>query len=181
MNVYSDFYPVPKVFWCFETGEMFRRCHMCTIDLMIEGTNYLIEKAFRKKEVVFEYAMCFDCVQQLQETLSVQSRKLIENYFSEHVDLEERRKVLIEKHGRKPRSWIDKCMIKGTPMTQCEEHQIYAWCIDTDIVFTGMPYMLSGVVIDELLSLLSNETVGVLDDFSEKLFGIDVPQGLMPI
>ena len=68
MNIYSDFYPAPKVFWRFETGEMFRRC---------------------------------------------------------------------------------------------------------------VPYMLSGAVIDELLNLLSNETIGVLDDFSEKLFGIDIPQGLI--
>ena len=181
MNIYKDFYPVPEVFWCFETGEMFQRCRMCDIDLMVEGTNYLIEKAFRKKEVIFEYAMCFDCVQQMRETLSAQSRKLIDNYFEEHIDIEERRKTLIEKYGRRTRSWIDKCMIKGTPMAQCEEHQIYGWCIDKDIVFNGLPYMLSGEVMDELLNLLSNETIGVLDDFSEKLFGIDIPQGLFII
>lgn len=179
MNRYSDFYPAPKVFWCFETGEMFRRCFMCDIDLMIEGTNYLIEKAFRKKEVIFEYAMCYDCVQQMRETLSVQSRKLIDNYFDEHVDIEERRKTLIETHGRRTHSWIGNCLITGTPISQCEEYQIYGWFIDKDIVFTGMPYMLSGVVLDELLNLLSNETIGVLDDFSKKLFGIDMPQGLI--
>ena len=181
MNIYKDFYPVPEVFRCFETGEMFQRCRMCDIDLMVEGTNYLIEKAFRKKEVIFEYAMCFDCVQQMRETLSAQSRKLIDNYFEEHIDIEERRKTLIEKYGRRTRSWINNCMIKGTPMNQCEEHQIYGWFIDKDIVFTGMPYMLSGAVMDELLNLLSNETIGVLDDFSEKLFGIDIPQGLIVV
>jgi hypothetical protein len=105
MKTYSDFYPVPEVFWSFETGEMFQRCRMCNIDLMI----------------------------------------------------------------------------KGTPMSQCEEHQIYGWFIDKDIVFTGMPYMLSSEVIDELLSLLSNETIGVLEDFSEKLFGIDIPKGLVSV
>jgi hypothetical protein len=179
MKIYSDFYPVPNVFWCFETGKMFRRCRMCDIDLMIEGTNYLIEKAFRKKEVIFEYAMCFDCVQQMRGSLSVQSRKLINNYFHEHVDIEERKKTLIGKYGRRTRSWISKCMIKGTPISKCEEHQIYGWFIDKDIVFTGLPYMLSGEVIDELLHLLSNETIGVLDDFSKKLFDIDIPKGLI--
>jgi hypothetical protein len=70
-------------------------------------------------------------------------------------------------------------MIKGTPISKCEEHQIYGWFIDKDIVFTGLPYMLSGEVIDELLHLLSNETIGVLDDFSKKLFDIDIPKGLI--
>lgn len=179
MNSYTDYDPVPEVFWSFETGEMFQRCRMCDIDLMIEGTNYMIEKAFRKKEVIFEYAMCLDCVQQMRNELSVQSRKLIDHYFDEHVDMEARRKHLIETYGRRTSSWINQCMVKGTPIAQCEEHQIYGYCIDKDIVFTGLPYMLSGEVIDELLNLLSNETIGAMDDFSEKLFGIDVPQGII--
>lgn len=154
---------------------------MCDIDLMVDGTNYLIEKAFRKKEVIFEYAMCFECLQQMRKELSVQSRKLIDHYFEEHINIEERRKLLIEKYGRRTHSWINKCMIKGTPMAQCEEYQIYGWCIDKDIVFNGLPYMLSGEVMDELLNLLSKETIGILDEFSEKLFGLDMPQGLFII
>ena len=148
---------------------------------MVEGTNYLVEKAFRKEETLFEYAMCFDCLQKMREQLSVQSRKLIENYFDEHVDFVERTQRLLKRYGSEIRPWIDTCMISGAPIASCEEHQIYGWFIDKDIVFTGMPYMLSGKVMDELLNLLSNETIGVLEDFSETLFGIDIPQNFILI
>ena len=72
-------------------------------------------------------------------------------------------------------------MIRNIPFSDCNEYQIYGWFIGKDIVYNGMPYMLSGDVIDELFNLLSSETTGVLDDFSEKLFGIDVPKGVILI
>lgn len=86
--------------------------------------------------------------------------------------------MLAEK-GHRTRSWLGHSMIKGTPRWKCEEHQIYGWFVDRDIVFNGMPYMLSGEVIDELLDLLSPETLGILEAFSDKLFGIDLPQGFV--
>jgi len=181
MNEPVDSNLIPEEFWCFETGEPFQRCFMCSCDLMHEGTHYLVEKAFRKKEVLFEYAMCFECLQDIRKQLSNQSLKLIENYFDEHVDFVKRTNDFLEAYGPETRFWIDKCMIKGTPISECEEHQIYGWFIDESIVFPGMPYMLSGVVMDELLNLLSNETIGVLEDFSEKLFGIDIPQNFILI
>ena len=181
MSTYFDTGPIPEEFKSFETGEAFQRCSVCNADLMVEGAHYFIEKAFRKEETVFEYAMCMDCFQKMREQLSVKSRQLIEHYFDEHVDIEARRKTLIEKYGQRARSWISNCMIRHTPFSDCNEYQIYGWFIGKDIVYNGMPYMLSGDVIDELFNLLSSETTGVLDDFSEKLFGIDVPKGVILI
>ncbi|MGE9293575.1 MAG: hypothetical protein ACQKBW_08180, partial [Puniceicoccales bacterium] len=78
---YFDFYPVPKVFYSFETGEAFRSCTLCERDLFATDTRYIIEKAFRKKETIFEYAMCLDCVEREQQNLSINSRKLINHFF----------------------------------------------------------------------------------------------------
>ena len=144
---------------------------MCSADLLAPGTNYLIEKVFRKKETIFEYAMCFDCHEAHRETLSLKSHKLVENYFDEQINLEERQQCMLAEKGHRKRSWLGHSMIKGTPRWKCEEHQIYGWFVDRDIAFNGMPYLLSGQVIDELLELLSPEILGILDKFSDKLFG----------
>ena len=177
--IYHHFAPVPKAFWSFETGEPFKRCSMCSCDLMEDGTNYLVEKAFKKKETLFEYAMCYECYLGVQESLSEQSKKLIANYFEEFLDFDARSSQMLEQNGKRTRSWLAKCMVKGTPRWKCEEHQIYGWFVDKDIVFNGMPYMLSGAVIDDLLKLLSPETTGALDDLSDKLFGINLPQSVL--
>ena len=70
-------------------------------------------------------------------------------------------------------------MVKGTPRWKCEEHQIFGWFVDRDIVFNGLPYMLSSEVIDEVVQLLSPETLGALHDFSDKLFGLDLTQPIL--
>lgn len=177
--IYRHFSPVPKVFWSLETGMPFSRCSMCACDLMEEGVNYLVEKAYQKKEALFEYAMCYECYLGVQESLSEQSKKLIANYFEEHVDFDSRMSRMLEKNGKRTRSWLAQCMVKGTPRWKCEEHQIYGWLVDKDIVFNGMPYMRSGAVIDDLLKLLSPETTGALDDLSDKLFVLDLPQSVL--
>lgn len=181
MDYTSDFGPIPKNFHCFETGEPFRNCSLCDYDLFENGTNYLIEKAFKKKETIFEYAACYDCYLNLHNSLSKKSRKLIANYFDERIDLEKRGQEMLEKHGRRSRSWLSRCLIKGTEKSRCEEHQIYGWFIDKDIVYNGMPYMLSSEVIEEIMQLLSPETLCELNTLTDKLFGIDFPQGILAI
>ena len=77
--------------------------------------------------------------------------------------------------------WLDRCLIKGTSVDSLEEYQIYGFCIDRDLVFNGAPYVLSGEVIEDILKLLSPETRGVIDDYSERLFGLDMPQGFVMV
>lgn len=173
--------PIPKDFKSLETGDVFKKCTLCSKDLTTIGTEYLIEKAYRQKEPIFEYAMCLDCYWDVRESLSLKSRKLIENYFEEHVDLDQRAEMLLASKGRRTRSWLGHCMIKKTPRWKCEEHQVCGFFVDNRIVFNGFPYMLSGEAIDDLLQLLSPETLGSLNDLTDKLFGIDLPKGFLLI
>ncbi|MDQ8208800.1 hypothetical protein QEH52_14835 [Coraliomargarita sp. SDUM461003] len=181
MRLFEDFIPIPEELWSFETGAPLQRCAICDCDLLVQGTNYLIEKAFKGNEVMFEYAMCTKCCVLLSQELSVQSKKLIDHYFDEYGDLEQRRLSYLGQFGTNYSKWVDRCMVKDTSRSECDEFQVYAWCIDRDLVFTGMPYMLSGDCIDDLLGLLSEETLGILNDFSDKVFGVDLPQGLLII
>jgi len=146
---------------------------------MQAGTNYLIEKAFKAEETIFEYAMCFECYEKTQKTLSENSKKLIQNYFEEHVDINNWRNRMLNEHGHETGSWLNNCLIKNTTREDSKEHQIYGWFVGSHLVFNGMPYMLSSEVIDDLLELLSTETLGILDNLNDQLFGIDLPKGYL--
>lgn len=158
-----------------------KRCYLCGCDLWEDGCNYLIEKAFKADEVIFEYALCSECRDKLNGELSDQSLKLIGNYFDEHFDIEERRRSMLEQFGTDYWKWVDRCLVKDKPRSECEEFQLYGWCIDTDLVFTGMPYMLSSECIEDIMDLLSNETIGAINDFSDKIFGVGMPSDLLII
>lgn len=103
----------------------------------------MIEKAFKGNEVNFEYAMRLECRDKLQGELSLQSRKLIQNYFEEHVNMEARRIECLQPYGLDYSKWVERCLVKQEPRSECPEFQLYGWCVDRDLVFTGLPYMLS--------------------------------------
>jgi len=179
MDIDHVYIPVPETFWSFETGKPIQHCSLCNRDLMEPGTNYLIEKAFRNGETMFEHALCINCHQQCQNELSIKSRERINHYFSERIDLKNRPVQCLEKFGIHSDQWIGHCMVKGYPMQECGEYQIYGFCIDKDLILNGAPYMLSGEVIDEIIDLLSSKTLDAIGDISERLFGIDSPKDLL--
>jgi hypothetical protein len=179
MDLHDDYIPVPEIFWSFETGKPMDRCKICDTDLMEPGTNYLIEKAFKSGETIFEHALCLNCYTECHESMSEDSRQHIRDYFSERVNVEDRQKQCMEQHSTNHEKWIAHCMVKGFPVREVEEYQLYGFCIDKDLVFSGAPYVLCGEVIEEILELLSAETLGVMSDLSRKLFGIDAPRDLL--
>ncbi len=181
METYENFIPIPNDFWSFETGKPFEKCSSCNRNLFKPGTNYFIEKAIHGAETVFEYAMCLDCYENLYNELSIRSRKLIENYFDEHIDIEKRNRNFIQTYGMRCDQWLSKCMIKNRPREDCKEYQLYGFCIDKDLVFNGMPYILCSDVIEDLLELLSHETLGTLNEFSGCIFDIDLPQNVLMV
>jgi len=181
MKYFSHYTKIPEVFWSSETGDRFQKCSDCSTDLLAQGTNYLIQKAWQQEEVICEYALCLNCVNTLRETLSLKSKQLVENFYNEHVNFEQRMIDLIENCDVNTESWIDHCIITQKHRSKCSAYQIYGWFIDHDIVFTGMPYMISGDAVEAIMNLLSNETLGSLDDFAGRILGLDLPKGVIPL
>ncbi len=173
--------PIPEIFWSFETGKPLEQCSLCGCRLLEPGTPYLIEKAFRGSEVIFEHALCLDCHAASQQSLSQTSRERVRDYFAARVDPAERFRVLTEQHGTDHEAWISHCMVKGFPVREVDEYQLYGFCLGGELLFNGAPYVLCGEVIDEIIDLLSAETLGVLGELSNKLFGMDAPKDLLVI
>ena len=172
----SPFIPIPEVFFCSDTQKPFSTCMLCAKSLLRDGTSYMIEKAIRQipsmhvKEIIFEYAICLECAMKMNETLSVESRDRINQYFTVNANVYDRRQKLMSEGPTTLGSWISRCLIKNTPIAESEEYQIMAQCNGPNLLFTVMPFALSMDALDEMSSLLSAKSRGEIDDFIGKYF-----------
>ncbi len=158
---------IPKEFYSFDTGAPFTQCIECE-RLLTDDVDYMIEKSvrnyrgFNATDVIFDYAICLVCVDEMKKNLSSQSLQAIHTYFMEHFDSENHMAV-----------GIDHCLVSKKSREECEEYQLYALCQGAHLSEIQPPYMISGEVIDELLPLLSKATSDNLDGFFNKHFSPD--------
>jgi len=170
---YSD---IPSIFYSDLTGKPFETCIHCDIDLINSGVNYIIEKAFIQtlpylvKNTIFEYAMCLNCWEKVRKNLSVVSLNNLQEFFQKKVDFKLRNKELHSKEDNlNIDNWISNCIINNSAMNEAKEFQLACHCIGDQIIYDQLPYMLSGEAADELIELISNQTLGEMDDFKDKL------------
>lgn len=167
---------IPSEFYSLETGTYFDRCIECEKYLLEDETEYFIEKAVKKyagfsaHDVIFEYAICAGCAQKMRNDMSKESMQSIQNYFIENIDVRERMNLVLEE-SENPVNWLKQCLIKKTPAEEVNEYQIYAHCNGTQLNLTQMPYMISAAALDEIMHLLSKETLDELGGFMDKHFG----------
>lgn len=158
-------YPIHKAFYPFDSVLPFQKCTMCSTDLM-QCENYMIEKAVKGLDVIFEIAVCMSCAMDMQKKVSEDSLQKMQGFMAE-VDFEAR---LIENHKKENfyiEEYLSHCIITGKEIPPCAEHQIYAHC-SRDQMFVGIfPYAISGQKLDELQELISAETRQEMDDFMD--------------
>ncbi len=173
--------PLPKTFWSFETGQPIEKCGLCGCNLLNPDLHYVIEKAFKERETIFEHALCIDCHAVSISQMSIESMEHIRSYFSERVDTEKRQFEGAEQFSNDHEQWMAHCMVKGYPASECGEYQIYGFCNGGNLIFDVAPYLLSGEVIEEIMDQLSSETIDALSEISDRLFGLDAPKDLLLI
>lgn len=183
--------PIPEIFYSRKTGSPFTTCLECERSLFERDTAYLIEKAFRRypgypaQDTVFEYAICTDCAETIEKLLSPTSKTRITSYMASpfKAALEERQEWLAA--GKQPdlSRWTGRCVVKGTPVSEMQEYQIAGYFVENSMILPFFPYAIGEEALGELVTLLSNETLDIINDFSGKHFGLppefsDVPRFL---
>ena len=177
-----DEHYIPKDFYSFETNSPFERCIECNKYLLEEGTEYIIEKAIRNyqgypaRDTVFDYAICMSCAERMRKEISKESWESMMKYFQDNMDVMSR----LEIQEQSPKENLRRCMVKKTGVEDCSEYQIYAHCNGEKLNMENPPYMISGEVMDELLPLLSNETIDEMNGFMNKHFSPD-PSIMEPV
>jgi len=161
---------IPEKFHNSLTEAPFAECQVCSKQLG-DNEEYMIEKAYHRdletggEQLVFEYAICRPCAEKLRATLSKESLSNIEGFFMEKAVAMREEGSFIDNHQ------IDRCMLSGKPTTDCQEYQIYAHCIGSQLKPMEGMYMLSEEIMEEVQELISEETRDELDRFSETYLG----------
>lgn len=171
-----DRVPIPETFHSFQHEGLFERCLVCDRAILEDNCFYLIEKAYREREVLFEYAICIDCRMKLQEEISRKSQERVAQYFGEHVDLVERQKHLKAHAPTQLEAWTDGCVITGKSKADAREFQLLTLCQGEEMLYGYLPYMICGEAMRGISSVLSKKTRERLDDFVDKYLGL--PPGI---
>lgn len=174
-----DFIPIPPLFHSVQHGRPFERCIDCNEELLIDGVGYVIEKCFRRGDVIFEYALCLDCHECIADDISKESRRRIDAHIGERIDHVARRNELIERAPTDVDAWLDRCLLTKKPIDQCAEYRLIAECDGPDLMFAYMPFMLSGDAMEDLMRLLSKTTKDTLEDFTGRCLGMP-PEFMTP-
>ena len=167
---------IPKEFYSATTHKPFDSCIACGVNVLDGSTVYLIEKAmksypgYQAKDTIFDYAICMPCAQDVHEKLSKESMGTIEQFFKDHVNMEEKVKSV---RADDPTSMTERCLIKNTDKDASTEYQIYAQCIGDQVILNHPPYMICGEAMEEIMELLSKETKEVLGGFLDEHFTPD--------
>lgn len=174
----SQFMPIPEEFYSFETDEPFEACLVCKADLLADEVDYFIEKAVRNypghdvSDVVYEYAICSICAQDMNEKMSSDSMINLQTYFSGNHSFMER----VNHYNNNWQNMEDSvpgdtCAMTGTHKSELEEYMIYGHFKGNQMIRSTMPFLLSGKVMDDVADLLSDETIDELDGFMGEYFG----------
>lgn len=169
---------IPAVFHSSATGTLFTRCVTCECNLLEPDTHYVIEKAVRRypgfaaQDTVFEYAMCIPCYETMQQAMSRESLQRVQSFFQHRVNLEARREALYSRPALQIDDWLDRCLVTGAPRESLDEYQIFCQCSGENLLYTDLPYLIGGPSVDEVADLLSNRTLGEIDGFMDRYFGL---------
>lgn len=169
---------IPNEFMSDETGEHFSNCVMCATDLMATRIPYAIEKAYKRLAdgslvTLFEMAICMPCGQKMNERMSTDSKKVMEQYFSE-IHLMEKRMRLAQEDWKD--KWNHSCIINGERIDSAQEFNLIGNFV-ADEPIQGLPPMaISTAVLEVLQEQLSPQTREELDDFRDTYLGPSDPE-----
>lgn len=168
---------IPQVFHTHNSNALFTQCLCCDVNVLDSGDEYVIEKAYKQydgyelSDTVFEYAMCLNCLMQLQSKMSASSLQNIDAYFEQNVNFSER---LHDMENREIDVFnrLGHCLVKGTAVNELTEYQVFGLFREDRMLLGPFPYMIGGEAMEEVAQLLSNETLGEIDGFMDTHFGL---------
>lgn len=166
---------IPKELHSKLTDMPFDKCTFCEKELLESNEDYLIEKVIKRyislgsEDVLVEYAICLDCVEESTKTLSDESRQYIEKFFFEEhiIDGSNFTKMMSENFDIE--QWTEKCVFTGNLKNELEEYNLIAQCRGNDAIFMVTPYIIDGRIFEKLYSKLSKKTKEDYGRFMDKV------------
>ena len=163
---------IPEQFYSVDTNSPFTRCLVCEKDLLASKEPYFIEKAVRNyqeyktQDVIYEYAMCLNCAESMKNELSEESNLKIQEYFFTNLNANR----FMEYQNSDFKSRLDHCIITGQSVDNQNEYMVCGMFKGDKLIEGELPYMLSEKAMDDIAQMMSNKTLGFLDDFMGNYF-----------
>ncbi len=174
---------IPPIFYSNETGAPIQRCLVCD-SYLLDGAEYIIEKAVVNyptvgtRDLVWEFALCMDCMEEITSEYSEESQQKMSQYFIENMNMGHLRE-LKEAENFDVHEWISKCIVKGKAQSDCSQYQLCGHFVGELCVFDHTPFLVSDEAMDEVVQLISNKTLGSMNDFRDRFF--PPPEDLSPL
>jgi len=140
--------PIDPIFHSFLHDGPFEECLVCSCDL--RQTHYLVHKTWVGEEVIFEYAMCHSCAEDLQSEMSEESVARL----SEFLETQRRREGTYEV-----------CNYCEKPIGECKERSLNAACFGMEMDTRHYPLMICGECSLQVQEMLSQQTRDRRDRF----------------
>ena len=109
---------------------------------------------------------------EIRNSFSKESKSKIDEYFLENAN-----RIKSINDGK---IGLDTCLLSGKRVDELKEYQIYAHCIGQRLDTQIQPYLISAEAQDEIMNLISNETLDILNGFFDKHFSPD-PALIKPV
>ena len=168
---------IPEEFYPFESTEPFSECKVCGLDLSLGTTDYFVEKAvknnitYQVKDIVFEYAICSACAQNMQKSISTESMENMQAFFSNQQLFMSKIKAHQQGEGEPIEELLSKCSLHNDPITEMSEYMMLGHFRGDKMIASTMPYILGGRAMDQLSEIMSNETIDEMNRFKSEYFG----------
>jgi len=161
---------IPQDFLNSKTEKPFEKCSLCNKNIVSEEM-YFIEKNYKKSlqtakhELIFEYAMCFECRQNLASELSKESVQNLQMYFD-----------LYTQNSKEPetdqevKQKLSTCFVRKKNITEFNEYQKGAiFANNKMLLMNNSPIAMSSYAIEEIQELISEKTRDFLDGIKDKI------------
>ena len=146
--------PLPREFWSEHDEAPFRTCSDCSAPLEAPEALYVISKAWRDGEVVFEFALCMGCSMALFSQYSEESKQSLAVYFTPLPGVE--------------RSGLGACFrCGGSGEVLSEERCVEAVAFGATLA--DDPILVCGPCTDGAEEVLSKKTKLAFDDFVRRV------------
>ena len=147
---------IPPNFHSLEHDGPFETCLTCERRFDDLDEPYIINKAFRGPECVFEFAICQTCKEETMESFSEESRKRLREMAENNSILQKRSERFAESQDYK--KWISECAHCGTPASEIKNFTTECLGFGDYMVYDPYPVLICDSCIEENQKVLSKAT-----------------------
>lgn len=166
---------IPSIFLNYDTGVPFSKCTFC--DGNLDTTSkYAVEKminqnlVLQSKEIIYEYALCWDCATTMGSDISDDSKLAIQKLYNEHSEVLMRKLDYLHATDKYTiDSWLERCSLTGKEIRLCGEYSVSCIIEGGNLVYEQTPMVVSDEFMQKLQDVLSKETKESMDGLRQKI------------